>query len=282
MFDTENLHWSFNHNRGNQKDFGSSVQQTLSCYVKTADDGIARHSTESTFVSTYNVLPNFWRGYHPRSDRTANGDLRIGRFVLGRRLGEGGRWQYSVHSENSTSGENLQAVFQCMNDTPRTVIDSWQIDAANTAGNLHKQFACSGQITSTDDDGGREVRLSVNGLEFVSGCYRGELSITCPWALYDVIPLIHSGTTDTSEGIEIALLDDLEKLKSPVHVEFLESIDLKVSDEEQVMQLSGYCVYGNGMAPSYWWVDSRSNVVISSTIFQTLVLRNARTQAGVE
>ena len=281
MFDTENLHWSFNHTRGSQKDFGVSLQRSLSSYTKAEENGRAANLTEAGLVSTYDVLPNFWRGYQRSPGDTGHGGLSIGRVVLGRTFDEHGGWQYSVHSENSTSGETLQANFQCRHDDTRTLTDSWRIEATNTAGNLHKRFGCTGQIRNTDDCA-QEITLSVNGLEFISGCHRGELPITCTWALYDVIPLIHSGTTDTSVGFEIAVLDDLEKLKSPVHIDFLGSIELKVSDEEQVIPLAGYCVHGNGMPPSYWWVDSQSNVIISSTIFQTLVLRDARTQAGVE
>jgi hypothetical protein len=208
--------------------------------------------------------------------------------MLERKLDTKGFWRYSVNSENTTSGENLRAEFQCGIDPLRTLMEAWRIETENTAGNLHKRFTCDGRIEGAAD-GGKEVRLNVNGLEFVSGSCPGDLPITCTWALFDVIPGLHAGKNDLIEKSELVLIDDLEKLKAPVYIGYLESIDLDVirADEASAatggprgFRLSGYYVYGNGMTPSYWWIDTRNNVVIASTTFQTLVLQNIDITGG--
>ena len=135
--------------------------------------------------------------------------------------------------------------------------------------------------------GAREVVLNVGGLEFASEAYRADLPLTCTWALYDLIPLLHARCDVGSNKVQLSLLDDLEKLKSPVSIGFLESIELAVpspggdeSGNHPVMQLFGYYVHGDGMVPSYWWVDSGNNVVISATTFQTNVLVHIEVTGG--
>ena len=109
------------------------------------------------------------------------------------------------------------------------------------------------------------------------------MPLTTNWTLFDVIPLLDAEKKGIGSSVEIALLEDMEKLKSPVYIGLLESIELGVAgDQGDTIQLTGYYLYGTGVVPSYWWVDTNSNVVIVSTTFQTLVLRDARNKGGVK
>ena len=187
MYDKENLHWSFNHSRKGQEDFGTTLTAAARSYLQSREKANARDGSFKRIASTYVVLPNFWRGYLRRADGAAGEKrLDIGRLTIHRELEKDSTWSYSVVSENRTSGENLRSRFQCKDDQWRSLLDGWQIEAENHAGNLHKTFRCEGCIRDTAG-GEREVRLKVDGLDFVSGKNRDGLPLTCTWALYDLL-----------------------------------------------------------------------------------------------
>ena len=279
MYDVKSLHWSFNHNRKGQEEFGERLGEAIRSYTP----GSESNRREDHQRCTYDILPNFWRGYNRRADAAPRTrDLGIGQVMIERKLNDAGDWQYSVHSINTTSGEDLRIDFCCKDNTHRTICDEWRIEAENTAGHLHKRFSCTGRLQPSSK-GGREIRLSAGNLNFTAGSHEGDMPLTTNWTLFDVIPLLDAEKTGMASSVEIALLEDMEKLKSPTYIGLLESIELGVAeDHSDTMHLTGYYLYGTGVVPSYWWVDTNSNVVIASTTFQTLVLRDARTEGGVK
>ena len=93
------------------------------------------------------------------------------------------------------------------------------------------------------------------------------MPFTCNWALFDVIPALSGAIQGSGEVVEMAVLEDLEKLRPVNRIGFLESIRMHET------QLDGYYLYGEGLLPSYWWLDMHGNVAICANFFQTLVLR---------
>ena len=250
-------HWSFDYNFGSQNpQFAQELITTLRGY----DPEVGEHQTQigKATKHVYNILPNYWRGYS-RGDTTEQ--LSIGTATIERSIANDNLWHYSIQYENTTSGENLRMQFRC-NDTPfRPLRKSWRIDARNSGKDKYSRLTSAGHLTS---DG--EVKLRINDTETVAGTVEASIKLTCNWALFDVIPALVETIEASDDGVEIALLEDLEQLRPKSRLGSLESI-------QDPIRLNGYYLYGPGLLPSYWWLDVHGNVVIASSTFETLVLR---------
>lgn len=256
MNDSNLLHWSFDYNYGAQDpQFAQELIETLRGY----DPKIGAHSiqTSQTIRHVYNVLPNYWRGYN-RGRNTET--LGIGTAVIERSKRDN-LWHYSVTYRNTTSGENLQMQFCCSDENYRPLRDNWSVDARNSADDEYSRLTCAGYLNSDS-----EVRLCINGAEIAVGAVDVSEKLTCNWALFDVIPMLAQAIQTSGDGIDIAVLEDLEQLRVKSRLGFLESTQTPIP-------LDGYYLYGTGLLPSYWWLDARGDVVIASTFFETLVLR---------
>ena len=257
MNDRNSLHWSFDYNYGAQNpQFAQELIGTLRGY----DPEVGTRGTQAaqTITHVYNVLPNYWCGYH-RGENTET--LSIGTAIVERRKNDN-LWHYSVTYENTTSGENLQMRFCCGDENPRPLWGDWSVDARNCAGDEYSQLACTGYLTSDS-----EVRLRINGNpEIAAGRVGASIKLTCNWALFDVIPTLARTIQASDDGIDIAVLEDLEQLRLKSKLGFLASIQTPIP-------LDGYYLYGTGLLPSYWWLDAHGNIAIASTFFETLVLR---------
>jgi hypothetical protein len=251
-------HWSFDYNYGSQKpQFVQELIRTLRGYDPKV--GALRTQAGRTTTHVYNILPNYWRGYS-RGD--TEGQLSIGTATIERRKGDDDNlWHYSVQYENTTSGENLRLEFCCGDETYRSLRSNWRIDARNTGNDEYSRLTCEGYLTL---DG--EVRLRINDNEIVAGNADTSVKLTCNWALFDVIPALVQTIQASDDGVDIALLEDLEQLRPKSRIGFLASIQTPIP-------LDGYYLYGGGLLPSYWWLDAYGNVAIVSSIFETLVLR---------
>ena len=114
-----------------------------------------------------------------------------------------------------------------------------------------------------EDAGGRAIVLSVNGARIEVGRWSGSVPLTTPWALLDTIPGLE-------ERCDIALLEDLERLREPVRVVPIGDWQWPPSHAD-LGTLSGCCVHGPGLLPTYYWVDDAGTVAIVSGLFQTWV-----------
>lgn len=257
MNNSNSLHWSFDYNYGAQNpQFAQELIRTLRGY----DPEVGTHSTQTaqTITHVYNVLPNYWRGYNNRGGNTET--LSIGTAVIERSKHDN-LWHYSVKYENTTSGENLRMQFCCSDENYRPLRDKWSVDARNSADDEYSQLVCAGYLTSDS-----EVRLRINDAEIAAGTVDASVKLTCNWALFDVIPTLAQTIQESDDGIDIAVLEDLEQLRRKSRLGFLESIEIPIP-------LEGYYLYGVGLLPSYWWLDAHGNIAIASTFFETLVLR---------
>ena len=260
MSDSNSLHWSFDYNYGAQNpQFAQELIETLRRY--NPEVGTYGTQTGQTITHVYNVLPNYWRGYNREENAET---LSIGTAVVERSKRDN-LWHYSVEYENTTSGENLRMQFCCGDENYRPLRDNWNVDARNSAGDEYSQLACAGYLTSDS-----EVRLRINGNpEIAVGTVDASVELTCNWALFDVVPMLARTIQASDNGIDIAVLEDLEQLRLKCRLGFLESTQLPIP-------LDGYYLYGVGLLPSYWWLDAHGNVAIASTFFETLVLREKR------
>ena len=258
MNDSNSLHWSFDYNYGAQNpQFAQELLGTLRGY----NPEVGAHDAQTAQIIThvYNVLPNYWRGYHSRGADT--GTLGIGTAIIERSKNDN-LWHYSVAYENTTSGESLQMRFCCSDEAHRPLRGNWSVDARNCAEDEYSQLTCTGYLTSDS-----EVRLHINGNpEIAAGTVDASAELTCNWALFDVIPTLARTIQASDDGINIAVLEDLEQLRGKSKLGFLESI-------QSPLPLDGYYLYGVGLLPSYWWLDAYGNIAIASTFFETLVLR---------
>ena len=257
MNDSNSLHWSFDYNYGVQNpQFAQELIGTLREYDPEAATRGTR--TAQTITHVYNVLPNYWRGYHSSSGDTET--LRIGTASIERSKNDN-LWHYSVRYENTTSGENLHKQFCCNDENHRPLRGNWSVEARNSADDEYSRLTCTGYLTSNS-----EVRLRINRTEIAAGTVDASAKLTCNWALFDVIPTLARTIQASGNGIDIAVLEDLEQLRLKSKIGFLESIQTPIP-------LEGYYLYGTGLLPSYWWLDAHGNVAIASTFFETLVLR---------
>lgn len=256
MNDNMPLHWSFNYNHGAQKpQFANHLLKLLNenKINKSIDDNSEEPITYIKQV--YEILPNYWKGYNRTSDT-----LSIGNLVIERNYEKGQFWNYNVQYQNDTSGEDLRFNFHCRDDIYRTLLESWQVDVENHSGDGYSKLLMNGVLNSDE-----EIQLRINDIEIEAGTVENSLPLTCNWALYDVIPTIANFKIHSGFSTEIALLEDLEHLRPKCNLGYLDSI-------EHPFPLDGYFLYGEGLLPSYWWVDTVQTVLVS-TVFETLVLK---------
>ena len=257
MKNSEGLHWSFDYNYGAQNpQFAEQLIETfLGFYARSKTDQMGAETTEHI----YEIFPNYWRGYAIGAHLQDN--LSLGEAAIRRHQADDGRWDYTIQYTNGTSGEDLQLRFHTANDLYRSLRGKWHIQAQNDCQDSYSTFACEGQRVAD------EIRLTVNHAEITVGLIQKEMPFICNWALFDAIPALSGAIQGSGEVVEMAILEDLEKLRPVNRIGFLESIEMGET------QLDGYYLYGEGLLPSYWWLDRNGNVAISANFFQTLVLR---------
>lgn len=257
MNNSEGLHWSFDYNYGAQNPHFTQqlVETFLRFYAEPETDRTAAGTTEHI----YDIFPNYWRGYAIREHLQDN--LSLGQANIKRQQMDDACWHYSVQYTNRTSGEDLQLRFHTADDLYRSLAGKWQVHVQNDCQDSYSTFACEGQRVAD------EIRLTVNHAEITVGLVQKDTPFTCNWALFDVIPAFSGAIQGSGGAVEMALLEDLEKLRPLNRIGFLESIQLHET------QLDGYYLYGEGLLPSYWWLDMHGNVAIFANFFQTLVLQ---------
>ena len=254
---SQGLHWSFDYNYGAQNpDFAQQLVETfLRFYAEPKTDRIGAGTAEHI----YDIFPNYWRGYAIREHLQDN--LSLGEAIIRRQRADDARWHYTIQYTNTTSGEDLQLRFHTTDDLYRSLIGKWYIKAQNDCQDSYSTLTCEGQRVAD------EIRLTVNHAEITAGLIGEDMPFTCNWTLFDVIPALSKAIQGSGEVVEMAILEDLEKLRPMNSIGFLESIQLHET------QLDGYYLYGEGLLPSYWWLDRGGNVAISANFFQTFVLR---------
>ena len=257
MKDSEGLHWSFDYNYGAQNPH--FAQQLVSTFLKFYAEPKTDRTGAEAVEHIYDIFPNYWRGYAIREHLQDN--LTLGEAVIKRRQAGDGRWNYTIQYINGTSGEELQLRFHTTNDLYRSLTGKWHIQAQNDCQDSYSTFTCEGQRIAD------EIRMTVNHAEINVGLIGEDTPFTCNWALFDVIPALSRTIQEAGEVVEIAVLEDLEKLRPANRIGFLESIEMGET------QLDGYYLYGEGLLPSYWWLDMDGNVAISANFFQTFVLK---------
>ena len=231
------------------------VETFLRFYAEPKTDRIGAETTEHI----YDIFPNYWRGYAIREHLQDN--LSLGEAVIKRQQADDVHWHYTIQYTNRTSGEDLQLRFHAANDLYRSLVGKWHVQAQNDCQDSYSTFACEGKRVAD------EIRLTLNHAEITVGRIQKDTPFTCNWALFDVIPALSGAIQGSGEVVEMTLLEDLEKLRPLNRIGFLESTQLHET------QLDGYYLYGEGLLPSYWWLDTHGNVAISANFFQTLVLK---------
>ena len=253
---SDHIHWTFQYDgRSQTPHFGEQLIEILNAGTMPSPE------------KKYTVLPNYWKGYKGRGGEAPR-DLTIGEVIIDRKREPSKNWHYDIRFLNTTSGENLHLDYYCADDDLRTLRDTWRVTATNSAGDKYRQFTCDGHITSQGDQ--QRVTLVVNNTTLPVGHIDNTHPITCNWTLFDVIPNLAHQLKSSGKQISLAILEDLEKVRTPARIGYMEDYALSLNNE--TLKLSGFFVYGAGMLPSYWWLDQQGVVRIASTTFQTFVL----------
>ena len=252
------LHWSFDQNHSQtQPGFGAELRATLRDYYRGS-------AASPAGVTAYRVLPNFWSGYQPRPVA----GLAIGSVEMVRTpVPDVGGTEYRVTARNSTSGEHSSYTFRTAADRWRSLTGEWRIEIRNDAGDDYRRFAAVGAVSETGSDGQRPIMLGVDGTEVPVGAWSGGRPLTTPWALLDVLP-------ELEEGCELALLEELDRLREPVRVVPVGTWRWPPADSD-LGSFTGWCVHGPGLLPTYYWVDDNGAVAVVSGLFQTWVVSAA-------
>ena len=253
------LHWSVDYTyQPTERDFGHEFSQTLACAL--ALPPIDRDAEIK--VHRYALLPNFWSGYK----RALSGDpsLNIGSVTV-ERARRDRAWQYRVEHVNTTSGEELTLAFTCDDGPARGLRAPWRIHTQNGADGSYASISWSG--TSMLVDGRRTIVLTTErGLSFGAGTVPPDATVTCNWALLDILPALRDGSLD-----RLAILEDLEMLRVDCRIQPLKEWTFLAGSDRH--RLSGYSVCGTGLSPSYWWLTEEGDVAAIATTFATYVLR---------
>ena len=255
------LHWSFDqdHSR-NQPGFGADLRATLRRYYERPTP--AEHRV-------YRVLPNFWSGYQPPPVT----ELAIGSVeITCAAAASGDCAAYRVTAGNTTSGEHASYAFSAAADRWRSLTGDWQVEVRNDSGDAYRRYASAGALEPPGADGARRVRLQVNGAALAAGVWSGDQPLTTPWALLEVIPKLQG-------SCELALLEDLERLREPVRVAPVGEWRWPRPDAD-LGTLTGWCAHGPGLLPTYYWVDGGGAVAVASGLFQTWVACAAPEEAA--
>lgn len=251
------LHWSFDQNHSQtQPGFGAELRATLRQYY--------RRPAAPAGAAAYRVLPNFWSGYQPRPVA----DLAIGGVEVVRTAAAGAEGtDYRVTATNGTSGEHATYTFRAAADRWRSLTGEWRIEVRNDAGDSYRRYAATGAVSGAEGDGERPIVLGLDGTEVPVGAWSGRRPLTTPWALLDVLPVLE-------EGCELALLEELDRLREPVRVVPVGSWQWP-PDDADLGNFTGWCVHGPGLLPTYYWVDRNGAVAVVSGLFQTWVISAA-------
>lgn len=259
----ERLHWSIDHDTGLQRPhFGNALCAVLKSWAPgTAHDGAVRR---------YEVLPNFAAGWHQGwLDR--NGELPIGSVEIVRSPDSSGGAHYRVTHDNVTSGEQVTVEFHATGDPLPRLAGPWSVTTTNVAGDRYRGIEVAGSIVM--EAGRRLIALTINGVELRTAEPDPALPLTSWWTLFDALPAIVAGA---AEPEPFAVLEDLEKLRTPCTVRVLEDGPIEVAGH----RLRGFCQHGAGMLPSYWWLDERGMACVVRSMFHTLVLRGPGAEDG--
>ncbi len=259
------LHWSVDYAYASPLSADKSQENFESEFGRILADALSSSPADfnaGTKSHGYTLLPNFWGGFKRGEDPFLN----IGQVSIKRRLDDGVGWRYTIEHENTCSGEKLILNFTCDNKQARPLAGSWQIKTENSADGSYASLsltgACNEQI-----DGDRAVTMTTaSGLAIAAGNIRHDETLTCNWALFDILPSLSKG--DSLD--RLAILDDLEILKNDCQIRPLDDWVLAVGNEKHTF--SGYCVFGTGFPPTYWWLTESGEVAVMSTMLSTYVL----------
>ena len=259
------LHWSVDYTYASplaadksQENFEGEFNQILVGALSTSPVDF----NAGTKTHRYTLLPNFWGGFKQGEELSLN----IGQVSIKRSLDDGNVWQYAIEHENTTSGEELFLNFTCDNKPVRPIVGSWQIRTENSADGSYSSLSLTGACIEKSD-GERDVSVATaSGLSIAAGNIKDNETLTCNWALLDILPLLsEEGSLD-----HLAILDDLEILKNDCRISPLE--DWIFASGSVQHTLSGFCVFGRGFPPTYWWLTERGEVAVMSSMLATYVL----------
>ena len=260
----DELHWSVDYSyQTAERDFRGEFSRTLANALAAEPIGLDADKKSHR----YRLLPNFHSGFKREAPAEVP-TLSIGDVSVERTRREG-VWEYHVEHANTTSGEELTLDFSCDDSHGRPLRSPWRIRSRNDADGSYSSISLAGTVEPMDAS--RKVELATEGgLTVSAGTVPHASTLTCNWALLDIIPALDGGRL---EGL--AILDDLEMLKVDCKIQPLEDWTFEVGPDRH--RLTGYTVLGTGLPPSYWWLTEAGEVAVAATMLSTYVLEGRET-----
>ena len=262
------LHWSVDYSydspltaKKTQRYFRGEFAQILAGALSSSPVA----SDAATKTHRYALLPNFWSGF--KRECPEDPSLNIGHASIERKRDDEGVWRYTIEHENTSSGEELILNFSCDNLPARPLGDAWKIRTHNSADGSYSSLSLTGACND-QPDGDREITVTtVSGLDISAGTVNGDETLTCNWALFDILPSLSK--RDSLD--HLAILEDLEILKNDCRIRPLEDWVFEISKDRHTF--SGFCVFGTGFPPTYWWLTENGEVAVMATMLATYVLK---------
>jgi len=260
------LHWSVDYSYSSKLSRTKQIQENFQEEFKKILGGSLSSSpidfNAKRKTHRYTLLPNFWSGFKSGEDT----NLNIGQVSIERQRDEGEIWRYKIEHENTSSGEALSLNFYCDSKPARPLVDSWQIFTKNSADGSYNSLSLTGEWNE-QINGVRSVKMTTaNGLVIVAGSIKHNETLTCNWAIFDILPLLRESISMD----RLAILDDLEVLKKDCYIKPLEAWVFENGNEKYTF--TGFCVFGKGLPPTYWWLTENGEVAVMSTMLTTYVL----------
>jgi hypothetical protein len=215
---------------------------------------------------------------------TGTGSSRVGRLVLGRRVGGDGRVALSVRHEKQLTGSTgprkagpaksrrvLEAVLdlgdqQTRLSTPRqwhfrTQVFEEQGRPIPDAGLRRQAIVEEGRLRVTTGDAKRTYPLA------------GEYTVN--WALFDAAARL---PREPFDPIDFTLIDHFDQVKPEQRLVFRRVLDTAVAGRD--VRLYGFDQTGRGVMPWTYWVDEEGRAVVVLSGLETYILESTSEGSG--
>lgn len=246
------LHWSVSPIEADDGRFVAALRERLAQAAAAPPDRDRRR---------YRLLSR-WRAFYGWGVVPDGGDAH-GRVSIARRRQPDG-WTYEVRIENEMAGERTELRFTTDATPFRALRGGWSV-----ASDYRNDYDTPGALQTYRCEGRRapdgEIRLRLRGgLEFAAGRIALDRPAVADWALADAVAGL--------AGREFAVLDRLEVVKPVARVRPVGPWVCELGPAP--MELNGYCVWGEGLDPRYWWMDAAGRAVLLSTMQNVWVLES--------
>ena len=205
-------------------------------------------------------------------------DAQIGTLRISRKLNSGDSITYEVTYVNEVGGEEVETRFTTNSGTLHSLVGRWSYRARNTSGDQYQEYRTEGSIEWIDEHRSDIVYHFGNHGEAQTLHSPGPVSPE--WAICDIVAAVREAgdrvQPRSSVAVVMHVLDEMCKLKVGSQIRAIGT--WQVQRGGVATTLHGYCVFGRANPPSYYWIDANARAVVFSTLYQTFVLCDGKSE----